>query len=858
EEHLSPLVETPVSGSNGEGGLPPDSFVIEVDVDKGTITSAHGSTNALTLIPEGTSEAVRVDFIGFDRDAACPGGVVPSFCVTAQVRSFYSATALENVYIELNRLDPITGYEPLNTDTVSDPDLDPSIGVWAYEDLGPAGECSDRASRVWSFNRNGTGSIQIAGRVKADLRTLSGQTDWWNTDWGRRRSIRIDNTGQNETLNGFPLPVRFDACSINYALTAPGGADLRFFDDEGVTPLPHEVERWVPGGESLVWVRVPSITAASEDLITVYYDNPAAAAEEDPAGVWADDFVAVYHLTEEVADSSPGNNSPAPTPDTSSDGLVGGAQSFDGISYFDLGGLDVAASGEGNDGMTLSAWMNPDGFIAPRRDNRIITKSTGSSPNQHWWMMSTRVNAGDTRLRFRLKTGTTTTELLASSGDVPLNGWTYGVATYDGAAMRLFQDAVLVGQAAKSGAIATDPSVLAAIGGNPPDAYQPWQGRLDEVRIASVSRSTDWIDAEYQNLLGNFVVRGTVEAFAGQSDWLDGTSSRRLALTFNNAARTDTLTDFPVLVTFDGSVVDYGDIQPDADDLRWYDSDGTLLSHEVERWEPSGTSSVWVRVPRIEGASDSDGIAVYYGDASATSVEDVAGVWSNGFVAVWHMNSGALDSSGMGVNGTSTLALNAPQSTAGVLAGAQLFDGSEYAELGSFDVAPTGTVTHDGITLSGWVRADGFTGVSDNRILSKASGTSNANHWWMLGTREQGAEVRARFRLKTAGTTTELIGGSSTVLLDEWTFLSATYNGSLMQAYQDGVFAGSTGKSGAVNLSDTVPVWLGANPPDAYRGWIGAIDEVRIASVARSEAWLRAEYLAGTGQIVSVGVPEQQ
>ena len=37
----------------------------------------------------------------------------------------------------------------------------------------------------------------------------------------------------------------------------------------------------------------------------------------------------------------------------------------------------------------------------------------------------------------------------------------------------------------------------------------------------------------------------------------------------------------------------------DGSDLRIKDSSGNLLAHEIDKWDPSGRSIVWVRVPLL-------------------------------------------------------------------------------------------------------------------------------------------------------------------------------------------------------------------------------------------------------------------
>ena len=64
------------------------------------------------------------------------------------------------------------------------------------------------------------------------------------------------------------------------------------------------------------------------------------------------------------------------------------------------------------------------------------------------------------------------------------NTWYHVTAVYDGSEMRLYKDGVKIGSVGKTGAIATDASVAAWIGTNPPIATsKPWQGQIDDLRI---------------------------------------------------------------------------------------------------------------------------------------------------------------------------------------------------------------------------------------------------------------------------------------------------------------------------------------------------------------------------------------
>ncbi len=102
--------------------------------------------------------------------------------------------------------------------------------------------------------------------------------------WSRGARIAFPGYTNSETLSNIPLLVRLDATNVpgfSYSqLAFANGADLRFTDASGTTELAYEIEKWDPAGTSLVWVRVPSLTANTS--ILAFWGNPAATASAAP------------------------------------------------------------------------------------------------------------------------------------------------------------------------------------------------------------------------------------------------------------------------------------------------------------------------------------------------------------------------------------------------------------------------------------------------------------------------------------------------------------------------------------------------------------------------------------------------
>ncbi|MBC8356510.1 MAG: hypothetical protein H8E66_31400 [Planctomycetes bacterium] len=145
--------------------------------------------------------------------------------------------------------------------------------------------------------------------------------------------------------------------------------------------------------------------------------------------------------------------------------------------------------------------------------------------------------------------------------------------------------------------------------------------------------------------------------------------------------------------------------------------------------------------------------------------------------------------------------------------GSARFDGyDDHVDVGAFDVSG------DALTIMAWIKADDFDH-SDARIISKATSTSNDDHYWMLSTINVSGHNRLRFRLKTDSEGTDVLYSSSgDITANTWTFVAAVYDGATMKLYKDGQLVGTRSKSGTISTNPMVRVAIGNNPPGSPRG----------------------------------------
>jgi hypothetical protein len=186
---------------------------------------------------------------------------------------------------------------------------------------------------------------------------------------------------------------------------------------------------------------------------------------DENTGTTADDFVGTRDGTL--------TNGPVWTP-----GRSGNAVTLDGVDdYVALPTFSVTGSA-----LTISAWIRNSSFTSGI-EQRFMSKGLGTTTGGAYWTLGTDGGATP-RLRFRLRTGTTTTMVTASSGNLQVNTWYHAAATYDGARMRLYLNGIEVGSTAKTGTLATSASVPVSIGRNPSETGTNFlRGAVDDLRI---------------------------------------------------------------------------------------------------------------------------------------------------------------------------------------------------------------------------------------------------------------------------------------------------------------------------------------------------------------------------------------
>jgi hypothetical protein len=302
---------------------------------------------------------------------------------------------------------------------------------------------------------------------------------WLDPAWTARRALAVRASAVTGTHADFPLAVVIAGDADLGARARADGADLRFVDADGTTPLASEIERFdASTGTLLAWVRVPALSSAPPDhALYLYYGRTDAAPRV--GSVWTG-YAGVWHFADGKDSSGAGHDALGTA--AFAPGYLGAALSCDGATNQ----LDVAMYARPTM-LGYEAWIYTN-VVTASVYHAVVTDWTA---NNRWFgLYGTQLDFYD---------GTTDHYFDAR---VAIHTWTHLAATYDGANLRVYENGAPLGTplAVSYGGV-TSPLQL---GYNPNPAainQERFDGMIDELRVSSVARSPEWIATAYANQL---------------------------------------------------------------------------------------------------------------------------------------------------------------------------------------------------------------------------------------------------------------------------------------------------------------------------------------------------------------------
>ena len=347
----------------------------------------------------------------------------------------------------------------------------------------------------------------------------------WLSGWDRRVKITIDHNDVDGNLSDFPILIYLSTSSgrnnddVSFVFDELQSDDNRrkiaVTTSDGATQCYVEIEKWDDANEKAwLWVKVPSINSTTETDLYLYYDaehtNNTDYVEDTGSttaqNVWDDDFVGVWHLSEDPSGDAPqmknsksdahhGTSLGSMTISDQVSGQIDGSLDFDGWNdYIDCGNaesLDITTD------ITMEVWLKADSFSD---GPYILTKGEGYGDR----LYSIRLRDTGT-VRFYLNDDRITSTTPLSTGI-----WYYIAATRSGNIRKIFIGGTedisdTYGTAIRT---TTDPLTISA-------SSDTFNGIIDDTRLSKTGRSDAWIKASYESGRDDLVDFGSEETKDG-------------------------------------------------------------------------------------------------------------------------------------------------------------------------------------------------------------------------------------------------------------------------------------------------------------------------------------------------------
>ena len=338
--------------------------------------------------------------------------------------------------------------------------------------------------------------------------------------------------------------------------------------------------------------------------------------------------------------------------------------------------------------------------------------------------------------------------------------------------------------------------------------------------------------------------------------WLTGWK-KRVKITIDSGDVDTALTDFPVLIYLgnssgiNGEDVTFIFDEVGANSLKMAVtlSDGTTECYvEVEKWDfGSEAAWIWAKIQSISNITDTE-IYLYYDNDHADNVNFVGltnsipaeNVWDGDFAAVFHMadgvdNAHVYDSTGNSRDGIKGAADNPLQTILGKIGNAQDFN-TDYMVFPAFNL--------NDYTIEAWVYPDVvniieviisndppnnpqvYLRITDANNLYWQSTDDEADHLFGTEAHGIGADIWHYWSLQVIDT----IGTIDIDLVEK--------------GIDDNVNYGSQTFGTVYNIG---------RDPRGINYWDGCLDEIRVSTIFRTEAWIKATYETDIDDLLDFG-----
>ena len=273
----------------------------------------------------------------------------------------------------------------------------------------------------------------------------------------------------------------------------------------------------------------------------------------------------------------------------------------------------------------------------------------------------------------------------------------------------------------------------------------------------------------------------------------------------------EAVAQLPLLVRLHSGNFTFAKAKPDGSDLRFFAADGkTPLPFQIENFDAtSELANIWVLLPKLSANAKSDSLVVAWGDEKAAA-KDSKPVFDGIQILVYHFEASE------GVKDATANANHAKASSAKPLAAGPIGAGVTFAGSDKIDVPASASLkltAAQGFTFNAWVKpaaAESGTlfALGGPKGLVIALNAGKPTMTWA------GASVTAPSALNPAA----------------WQHVAVSAAGGKASIYVDGAEVANGNVAGADAAGDAV---IG-------EGYRGDLDELGLASAARSPAYIKA------------------
>lgn len=358
-------------------------------------------------------------------------------------------------------------------------------------------------AEIAATGNSATVSVAV-GVLPSELATGSGDA------FARYALLHTKGYAGTTALADFPVLVRISESAIDgfdYDDCATGGADISFSLADG-TVLPHEIETWDPTGESLVWVKLPTL----DGIATAFYLrwNDADPPANDPGAVWSS-YVAVIHggdaITNSVGGVAASAGSESVTASAGS-GYVGGGVNKAEYKTIGLNLANPHASLTAGNQYSVSAWFKREGNGGNNKGTHILAGSLSSWGASDGFLL---IQEGGNYVSVATKSGHNWSSGTALANQV----WGHVGFTYDGVAGALvaYFNGVEFQRKADPGSMVNANAAYWTFGSYMNTASDDsFKGDMDEIRVLDGAATADWAKAEYDSMAdGAFLGYGAAQ-----------------------------------------------------------------------------------------------------------------------------------------------------------------------------------------------------------------------------------------------------------------------------------------------------------------------------------------------------------